>query len=104
MYRRDTIDRTHYPAFHQLEGVRLFTSEQLFAANSARVPRRPGQSKESGGDFQLFEQEPDSARQPHKQERLTFDATAMLELNLKCTLEGFARHLFGKGEMIDISS
>lgn len=98
VYRRDTIDRTHYPAFHQLEGVRLFTREQLFAANSARVPRRTRQSSEYKGDFQLFESEPDDERQPHKQERLTFDATAMLELNLKCTLEDFARYLFGKGE------
>merc|ERR1711981_183265 len=29
VYRRDEIDATHYPAFHQLEGVRLFTEEQL---------------------------------------------------------------------------
>ena len=24
VYRRDTIDATHYPAFHQLEGVLMF--------------------------------------------------------------------------------
>ena len=24
VYRRDEIDRTHYPAFHQMEGVRVF--------------------------------------------------------------------------------
>jgi len=29
VYRRDEIDATHYPAFHQLEGVRLFTEEEL---------------------------------------------------------------------------
>jgi phenylalanyl-tRNA synthetase alpha chain len=26
VYRRDTVDRTHYPVFHQVDGVRLFTS------------------------------------------------------------------------------
>ena len=25
VYRKDTVDRTHYPAFHQMEGVRVFT-------------------------------------------------------------------------------
>jgi phenylalanyl-tRNA synthetase alpha chain len=29
VYRKDTVDRTHYPAFHQMEGVRLFTLEEL---------------------------------------------------------------------------
>ena len=31
VYRRDTIDATHYPVFHQLEGVRLFTPDEVFA-------------------------------------------------------------------------
>ena len=29
VYRRDTIDKSHYPIFHQMEGVRLFTQEEL---------------------------------------------------------------------------
>ena len=29
MYRRDEIDSTHYPVFHQLEGVRIFGDETL---------------------------------------------------------------------------
>ena len=29
VYRRDEIDRTHYPAFHQLEGVKLFNNADL---------------------------------------------------------------------------
>lgn len=29
VYRRDEIDRNHYPVFHQLDGVRLFTPEQV---------------------------------------------------------------------------
>ena len=28
VYRKDTVDRTHYPAFHQMEGVRVFTDLQ----------------------------------------------------------------------------
>ena len=29
VYRRDTIDSTHYPVFHQMEGVRLFTESEV---------------------------------------------------------------------------
>ncbi len=29
VYRRDTMDRSHYPIFHQMEGVRLFSEEEL---------------------------------------------------------------------------
>ena len=29
VYRRDEIDRNHYPVFHQMEGVRLFTKFDL---------------------------------------------------------------------------
>ncbi|KAF7248782.1 Phenylalanine--tRNA ligase, mitochondrial, partial [Varanus komodoensis] len=28
VYRRDQIDNTHYPVFHQMEGVRLFSSHE----------------------------------------------------------------------------
>ena len=31
VYRRDEIDRTHYPVFHQMEGARMFTRHELFA-------------------------------------------------------------------------
>ena len=29
VYRRDEIDSTHYPVFHQVEGVRLYQKEQV---------------------------------------------------------------------------
>lgn len=30
VYRRDEIDKSHYPVFHQIEGVRLFSRPELF--------------------------------------------------------------------------
>ena len=33
VYRRDEIDSSHYPIFHQMEGVRLFSREELFKSN-----------------------------------------------------------------------
>lgn len=32
VYRRDSIDATHYPVFHQMEGVRVFTPQEWEAA------------------------------------------------------------------------
>jgi phenylalanyl-tRNA synthetase alpha chain len=29
VYRRDEIDPTHYPVFHQMEGIRLFSKKQI---------------------------------------------------------------------------
>lgn len=29
VYRRDTVDASHYPVFHQMEGVRLFSKQEV---------------------------------------------------------------------------
>ena len=34
VYRRDTVDKTHYPAFHQMEGVRIYSYDQINAKNT----------------------------------------------------------------------
>ncbi len=34
VYRRDEIDSSHYPIFHQMEGVRMFTEEELYQAGA----------------------------------------------------------------------
>ncbi|KHJ92493.1 hypothetical protein OESDEN_07621 [Oesophagostomum dentatum] len=79
VYRRDEVDRTHYPCFHQLEGVRLFSPAELFKSeNGSRVP--------------ILE---DGERTPEKQERHTLDAAKAVEIQLKTTLEGLSDALFG---------
>ena len=60
VYRRDTIDATHYPVFHQMEGVKIFD---------------PKDWEESG-----------------------VSAVEYVEEDLKKTLEGLAKHLFGDVE------
>ncbi|KAL6059548.1 phenylalanine--tRNA ligase [Balamuthia mandrillaris] len=37
VYRRDTIDRTHSPVFHQMEGVRVFEPHQLSLNEEANL-------------------------------------------------------------------
>lgn len=82
VYRRDEIDRTHYPVFHQLEGVRIFDAYELFTDTQDK-------------SLQLFESNV-LHRTPEKQECHTLDAVKMMEFNLKYTLMKLAENLFGE--------
>ncbi|XP_018424293.1 PREDICTED: phenylalanine--tRNA ligase, mitochondrial-like, partial [Nanorana parkeri] len=81
VYRRDEIDRTHYPVFHQMEGVRLYSNHELFS------------EVENMDSCQLFEQ---GIRTPNKQEVHTLEAVKLLEFRLKQTLSKLVTHLFGE--------
>ncbi|XP_048376833.1 phenylalanine--tRNA ligase, mitochondrial isoform X3 [Stegostoma tigrinum] len=82
VYRRDEIDSSHYPVFHQMEGVRLFSKHELFA------------NVKNGEELCIFEK---GCRTPCKQERHTLEAVKLLEFDLKQTLKNVMIHLFGKG-------
>ncbi|XP_073487102.1 phenylalanine--tRNA ligase, mitochondrial isoform X1 [Aquarana catesbeiana] len=82
VYRRDEIDRTHYPVFHQMEGVRLFSYYELFA------------EVKNMDTCQLFEQ---GIRTPNKQEAHTLEAVKLVEFQLKQALSKLIMHLFGEG-------
>uniref|UniRef100_A0A1I7XN12 phenylalanine--tRNA ligase n=1 Tax=Heterorhabditis bacteriophora TaxID=37862 RepID=A0A1I7XN12_HETBA len=79
VYRRDEVNRTHYPCFHQVEGVRLYSSDQLFNT----VP---------GEELPLIE---NGIRTFSKQEKHSEDTTKVLEIQLKRTLESLCDALFG---------
>lgn len=83
VYRRDEIDRTHYPVFHQLDAVRLRTRDQLFPQSE---------------DLQLFE--PGNNIQGTKGEKKqachTLEGVKLMEHELKSTLVGLAKELFGQ--------
>ena len=81
-YRRDEIDSKHYPVFHQMEGVRLFTRHELFS--------------DSSEELRLLEREPSlMVETVDKQAVHTMDAVKLTELSLKRTLEELVRELFG---------
>lgn len=81
VYRRDEIDSSHYPAFHQMDGVKLFTEQEVFR----RVKDAVG--------LTILEK---GKRTDDKQELHTMDAAKLLEYDLKQTLIGLAFKLFGK--------
>ena len=85
VYRRDEIDSSHYPVFHQMEGVRLFEKHELFA--STRDP----------DSFNIFEAEPTlRVETVEKQATHSIDAVKMMEINLKQTLGDLVKNLFGE--------
>uniref|UniRef100_V9KTZ0 Phenylalanine--tRNA ligase, mitochondrial n=1 Tax=Callorhinchus milii TaxID=7868 RepID=V9KTZ0_CALMI len=82
VYRRDEVDSSHYPVFHQMEGVRLFSKYELFT------------NVQNGEDLCIFEK---GYRSQHKQESHTLEAVKLVEFNLKQTLNKVMTHLFGEG-------
>ena len=85
VYRRDEIDSSHYPIFHQMEGVRLFSREELFKS-----------CDDNDSDLLLFESDPNlRAETSEKQAPHTMDAVKMMEFNLKETLIKLMKELFG---------
>lgn len=40
VYRRDEIDASHYPVFHQMEGVRLFSNHEVATPPLGSAPCR----------------------------------------------------------------
>eukprot|EP00116_Pleurobrachia_bachei_P000362 sb/3460624/ len=83
VYRRDTIDRTHYPVFHQMDGVRLFSSWELeeFAKDPKSFTHL--QDPSEGVD--------DSIQACH-----TPEAVKIVEFSLKGTLISLVQSLFGR--------
>ncbi|XP_070575311.1 phenylalanine--tRNA ligase, mitochondrial-like [Ptychodera flava] len=82
VYRRDTVDASHYPVFHQMEGVRLFTEYELF------------KDCQGASDLKLFET---GKKDSDKQACHTLEAVKLVEFQLKQTLTELVEHLFGKG-------
>ncbi|XP_022622208.1 phenylalanine--tRNA ligase, mitochondrial [Seriola dumerili] len=82
VYRRDEIDSSHYPVFHQIEGVRLFSNHELFS------------KVQNGEELSLFEG--GGRRTPQKQETHSLEAVKLLEFDLKLTLTRLVTHLFGE--------
>ena len=82
VYRRDEIDATHYPVFHQVEGVRLVEERDLCKLSVES-------HKNAVKGFELGE------RTNYKQKTHTHDAVKILEKDLKTCLLGLAKELFG---------
>ncbi|XP_014468138.1 PREDICTED: probable phenylalanine--tRNA ligase, mitochondrial [Dinoponera quadriceps] len=82
VYRRDEVDSTHYPVFHQVDAVRLCTLQEIF--HDVNDP----------AGLKLFEHS--GTETADKQGCHTLEAVKMMEQELKSTLIGLAQTVFGK--------
>lgn len=82
VYRRDEIDSTHYPVFHQADAVRLRTSQEIF------------ENVNDSECLKLFEHR--GTETAEKQGCHTMEAVKVMEQELKGTLTGLAQAIFGR--------
>lgn len=89
VYRRDEIDPTHYPVFHQMEGIRLFTKTQLDELAQSF-------HKKDASFLPDLEQELTSAagKENPLQENHNLENVALVAAHLKSELEDLMRALF----------
>ncbi|GMM53125.1 phenylalanine--tRNA ligase [Starmerella bacillaris] len=91
VYRRDTIDRTHYPVFHQIEGARTWSSKdpQLIKRlqdDLAAIPRP--------NNIEVEDNLPPFSETNPKQDNQSDEVTRLIGENLKRTLEFIVADLF----------
>lgn len=82
VYRRDEIDSTHYPVFHQLEGVHIFDSDQLHLATRELNHTCPFADYGFSYNYET-------------QHEFDEGALKMITSDLHIKLSGLMRHLFG---------
>jgi phenylalanyl-tRNA synthetase alpha chain len=80
VYRRDEIDPTHYPIFHQMEGIRLFSTEQLQELKPELKDHHIEELKRKGSN--------------PIQECHTNENALICAKQLRVELEGLMRHIF----------
>lgn len=83
VYRRDEIDKTHYPVFHQVEGVQLCGLHDVFT------------DENTASQLRLFEKN-FTERTDEKQECHTIDGVMVMQKRLKDCLIELVRHIFGQ--------
>ncbi|EIN07364.1 phenylalanyl-tRNA synthetase [Punctularia strigosozonata HHB-11173 SS5] len=93
VYRRDEIDATHYPVFHQMEGARIFDADHAGMAeveeDNERLSRQLSRSNIVIED--ISHSSPSNPVQPeHSKEH-----AELVALNLKLSLNSLMLRLFG---------
>lgn len=91
VFRRDSVDKTHYPAFHQMEGARTWSSEDpalidRLKADLAAIPRPK--------NFIVEDPNPPFCSRNPKQENQSDEVTKLIGENLKRTIELVMADLF----------
>lgn len=90
VYRRDEIDSTHSPVFHQVDAVRTIRRDKLFAQHQDLEIFEPN-FQLSTEPSQVIQHVAESGKQPCH----TLEAVKLVEHELKTILVGLVKCLFG---------
>jgi len=95
VYRRDEIDSSHYPVFHQMEGARVFKTDQSaigkVKADNERLSRYLGRSKI------VIEDIPHTSSTNPVQPTHDPAHSELVAINLKLSINSLLLKLFGGG-------
>ncbi|EDW73745.1 uncharacterized protein Dwil_GK19627 [Drosophila willistoni] len=93
VYRRDEIDSTHYPVFHQADAVRLVTKDKLFERNPGLELFEETWSGKLADPRHILPSAKimDQTKQPCH----TLEAVKLMEHEMKHVLVGLTKDLFG---------
>jgi phenylalanyl-tRNA synthetase alpha chain len=100
VYRRDEIDKSHYPVFHQMEGIRLFDDKELkeMANTSTCLPNSSSSSSlnsrevlQEAAQILQISNDTNKIQDLHEVSKIL-----MVSHHLKQELEGLIRYYFRK--------
>ncbi|ORY39403.1 phenylalanyl-tRNA synthetase [Rhizoclosmatium globosum] len=97
VYRRDEIDLSHYPVFHQMEGIRIFDRKALLSESSADTFAPLPKGAKITDPTGLSNPETNPLQVAHAQKD-----SELVALHLKRALEGLVWHLFGSDKNLEI--
>jgi phenylalanyl-tRNA synthetase alpha chain len=98
VYRRDEIDKQHYPIFHQCDGARLYIKTDLFPpSDDVPDPNKPDPTEH----ISIFEKDPKLlVRTDRKQKVYSEYATEIVEYEMKTTLTNLVNYIFGSSKFV----
>ncbi|KAI4170400.1 MAG: hypothetical protein LQ343_005022 [Gyalolechia ehrenbergii] len=99
VYRRDAIDRSHYPVFHQMEGSRMWDRRKVSGGDVAKAVW-DDLSKMPKHNLQVEDPNPTvhSERNPLQADYHSVEEVEAIAAHLKRSLEGVVVELFSKAK------
>lgn len=105
VYRRDAIDRTHYPVFHQMEGARMWDRRNVEGGDIAKAVWK---DLEELAKHDLVVEDPNPTihpeRNPLQAEHHTAEEVEAIAAHLKRSLEGMVVELFSRAKTAAIAA
>jgi phenylalanyl-tRNA synthetase alpha chain len=96
VYRRDTIDKSHYPSFHQMEGARVWTRTENRKQTVEQIEKDIAALPKLN---LVVDPTPPFHDKNPKQPQHTDAESAAISTHLKRTLEGVVEEIFGRARL-----